>query len=285
MPAALLATALIGYDYYQRERARLVSDSLATAHAMAAAVDSELAGVRAGLTALATSPSLASGDFAAFHAQAQAAMKEQAFVNIVLLDASDRQILNTLRASGEPLPASGNPPQLHEIFRSGQAVTTGLFIGPVAKKPLVAVGVPVRHDGAVRYSLNAGIAPDRFAAIVRSERLPASWIAVVVDGSGTVVARTRDAARFVGQKATESVVEHIAREREGTFDGTTLEGIPVITVFTHAPVSGWSVVIGIPQATLLLQLWISIARLALVMFVVLGTAIGLAMLIGRGRSL
>ncbi len=283
MPAALLATALIGYDYYQRER--FASDSLATAHAMAAAVDAELAGVRAGLTALATSPSLAAGDFAAFHAQAQAAIKEQAFVNIVLLDASARQLLNTLRPYGDALPATGNPGELGAIFKTGQAVITGVFVGPVAKKPLVAIGVPVRHDGAVRYSLNAGVAPDRFAEIVSSERLPASWIAVVVDGSGTVVARTRDAARFVGQKATESVVEHIAREREGTFDGTTLESIPVITVFTHAPVSGWSVVIGIPQATLLLQLWISIARLALVMFVVLGTAIGLAMLIGRGRSL
>jgi hypothetical protein len=284
VPAALLAVALIGYDYYERERARLVSDSLATARAMGAAVDAELSGVRSALLALATSPALAADDLAGFQAQAMSALKDQSFLNIVLIDASDRQLVNTLRPFGDTLPTGGNPPELAEIFRTGQPVITDLFVGPVAKKPLIAIGVPVRRDNAVRYALNAGIPPDRLSSIVMRERLPAEWIAVIVDRAGTLVARTRDPARFVGHKASPGVVQHIQEAREGTFEGTTLEGIPVITVFTHAPVSGWSVAIGIPQATLLKQLWYSIARLALVMFVVLGTAIGLAIVMGRSRA-
>jgi hypothetical protein len=284
VPAALLAVALIGYDYYERERVRLASDSLATARAMAAAVDAELAGARAALLALSTSPSLAGDDLPAFHAQASAALKDQSFLNIVLIDASDRQLVNTLRPAGATLPAGGNPPELADIFKSGQPVITNLFVGPVAKRPLVAVGVPVHRGSAVRYSLIAGIAPDRLSAIVTPERLPAEWIAVIVDRNGTVVARTRDPGRFVGQTASPSIVQHL-KEREGTFEGTTLEGIPVVTVFTHAPVSGWSVAIGIPQALLLKHLWYSIARLALVMFVVLGTAIGLAIVMGRSKAL
>jgi ABC-type nitrate/sulfonate/bicarbonate transport system permease component len=49
-------------------------------------------------------------------------------------------------------------------------------------------------------------------------------------------------------------------------------------------VSNWTVAIGIPQTVLLKHLWFSIARLALVMFVVLGTAIGLAIIIGRSKA-
>lgn len=284
VPAALLAVALIGYDYYERERARLVSDSLATARAMGAAVDAELTGVRATLLALATSPSLASDDLAAFHAQAASALKDQSFLNIVLIDASDRQLVNTLRPFGDALPTGGNPLELAGMFRAGQPVITDLFVGPVAKKPLIAIGIPVRRDNAVRYALSAGIPPERLSSIVMRERLPAEWIAVIFDTQGTVVARSRDAGRFVGKKGSPGIVQHIREAREDTFEGTTLEGIPVITVFSHAPVSGWTVAIGIPQAVLLKHLWYSIARLALVMFVVLGTTIGLALVIGRSKA-
>ena len=275
--------ALIGYDYYERERSRLVSDSLATARAMAAAVDAELSGTRAALLALATSPALATDDLRGFHAQAVAALRDQNLVNIVLIDAGDRQLVNTLRPAGEALPAGGNPPALAEIFKAGQPVITDLFVGSVAKKPLIAIGVPVRRDNTVRYSLNAGVSPERLSSIVMRERLPAEWIAVIFDTKGTVVARSRDAGRFVGHEGSAGIVQHIKESREDTFEGTTLEGIPVITVFSHAPVSNWTVAIGIPQAALLKHLWFSIARLAVVMFVVLGTAIGLAILMGRSR--
>ena len=116
VPAALIALLLIGYDYYDRERDRLVRDSMVTARALAAAVDTELSGVRSALLALATSPHLSSGDLAAFHAQAQAALKDQAFANIVLIEDGGRQVLNTLRPFGEALPVQGNPPVLLRIF-------------------------------------------------------------------------------------------------------------------------------------------------------------------------
>jgi hypothetical protein len=169
VPAVLLAMLIVGYDYYSQERDREVRDSLATARAMAASVDAQLKGVEAALFALASSPYLSGEDLAPFHAQARATLADQQFFNIVLLDPALQQKVNTLRPFGEPLPARAAAQQLADVVRTGRPVITDLFAGPVAKEPLIAVGVPVRHEAAVRYVLAAGVTPGRLAEILRHE--------------------------------------------------------------------------------------------------------------------
>jgi hypothetical protein len=281
VPATLIAALLIGYDYYNRERDRLARDSMATARALVAAVDMEFKGAKLALYALASSPHLSSGDFAPFYVQAQAALKDQTMTNVVLLDASGRQLVNTARPFGEPLPAQGNPPQLQRIFETGEAVVTDLFTGPVLQKPLVATGVPVRRDGKTRYSLNAGIDPQILSTLLREQRLPEGWIAAIFDTQGTIVARTHEQQHFVGQKGTPSLVQRMREAREDMIESRTLEGIPVLTVFSRSPASGWAVAIGIPQRELTTNLWHSMARLFIAAFVGLITALGLAAVLAR----
>ena len=284
VPAALLAIVLIGYDYYDRERTRLARDSLATTRALLAAVDFELIGARSALFALATSPHLSSGDLAAFHGQAKEALKDQTLANIVLIDEAGRQLVNTLQPFGSALPARGNPEDLQRIFRTGEAVVTDLFIGPVVKTPLIAVGVPVKRGGKVLYSLNAGVAPDRLSALLAQQRLPPGWIAGVFDRSGTIVARTHDAQRLTGQKGSPELVRSMREVAEDAIETRTVEGIAVLTVFSRSPVSGWTVAIGIPQRELMANLFSSMARLFVVGFIALASALGLAFAIG-GRFL
>jgi hypothetical protein len=281
VPAILAAIALIGWDYYDRERAREVRDSLATAHAMAASVDAELSGIKSALFALASSPYLETDDFAAFHRQASAALKEQELANIALLDASLRQQLNTFRPYGEPLPAQGNPEQLRLVFTTGRPVVTDLFVGPVARQPLIAVGVPLRRNGTVRYVLGAAVTPERLASILRLQQLPPDWVGAIFDSTGTIVARTHEAQRFVGQKGSPELVQRMRAAREGVVQAKTLEGIPVLSVFSHSPVSGWTVAIGIPLRYFTGHLLSSLARLFIVAFVMLLVATGLAMAIAR----
>ncbi len=281
VPALLAAVALIGWDYYDRERDREVRDSLATAHAMAASVDAELSGIKSALFALASSPLLEKDDFAAFHRQASAALKDQDFANIALLDESLRQKLNTFRPYGAPLPAQGNPDQLRLAFTTGKPVVTDLFVGPVVGRPLIAVGVPLRRDGPVRYVLGAAVTPERLANILRAEELPPGWIGAIFDGTGTIVARTHEAQRFVGRKGAPELVERMRAEREGVVRTKTLEGIPVLSVFSRSPVSGWTVAIGIPLEYFTRHLLTSLARLFIVGFVMLLVATGFALVIAR----
>lgn len=288
VPAALLAMVFVGYDYYERERARLTRDSLSTTRALAAAVDSEFAVAQAALLVLATSRRLAEPDFAGFHAQALDVIRDlkvdgkSRLIAIALVDENGRQFVNTLRRFGEALPMGGDRSGLAQReFQAGTPVVSDLFKGQVAEGHVIAVGVPVKREGRIRYGLNAGISPERFSALLKHERLPEGWIGVVLDTSGTIVARTYDEARLVGQKGSPELVGRAREVREDAFSSRTVEGIPVFTVFSRSPVSGYTVAIGIPEQELVLILVHSIARLFLAGFIAILAALGLALVLGR----
>lgn len=286
LPAALAAALLIVYSY-ERQHANIEQGTLATARALAQAVDRELASGRTALQALATSPYLAAGDLAAFHRQSCEALPEMPGNNVVVSDASGQQLLNTLRPFGESLPRHANQGQLRRVFETGRPVISDLYIGAVTRRPLVGIDVPVRRDGQVVYDISMGIFPDRLGEILRRQELPPGWVGAVFDSRGTIVARTHDADRYVGQKGAPALVERMSQLPEGRIETDTLEGIPVISVFSRSSVSQWSVAIGIPQAEFARALRTSIAWVIAGTAVLLGLGIALAQLYSAriGRSI
>ncbi len=69
--------------------------SMKTARAMVAAVDRELDGIQRALLTLGTSPSLTSDDLSGFYQQAREVLKTLNVDNIVLIDPTFRQRMNT----------------------------------------------------------------------------------------------------------------------------------------------------------------------------------------------
>lgn len=270
LPAAIAAGLLIGYSY-ERQRANFEHNTLETARALTQAVDRELASGRMALQALATSPHLASGDLAAFHRQATEALAELPGENVALSDASGQQLANTLRPFGEPLPRNSSPEQLRRIFETGRPVISDLFVGELARRPMISVGVPVSRGGQVVYDISMAFFPDRLGEILRRQELPAGWVGAIFDSQGTVIARTHNADRFVGKRAVPALVERLAQVTEGQVETETLEGIPAVVVFSRSSVSNWSVGIGIPRAVLRKELRTSIYWL------IAGTVVLLAM--------
>jgi len=76
------------------------------------------------------------------------------------------------------------------------------------------------------------------------------------------------------------LVKRMTEVREDYFDGKTLEGIPVLTVFSRSPVSDWTVAIGIPTRDLTSELqgslWWNILGASLLGL----SSLGLAWMIG-----
>ena len=274
VPAAVLAAVLVGYDTYTRERERILRDTTGTARALIAGVDDKLEEVQAVLSVLGGSPMLQAGDFARFHARAAVAAKQLGLVNIVLTDSAGPQRLNTFVPFGSPLPQTTHP-TLVGVARDGKPAMTDVFRAQVSKRWLVGVGVPVQVKGE-RYSLNAGLPAERLQQVLMRQRLPADWIAAVFDRSGNIAARTHAPERFVGGKGSPELVKRIAEIDEGVIYSQTLEGTPVVSVFSRSPMSGWTVAIGIPQAELLHAAWNSMARVAIIAFLLMGTALLLA---------
>ena len=279
VPAALAAGLLVVYSY-QRQRASIEQSTLETARALAQTVDRQLASGRTALYALATSPYLTSGDLAAFHRQASEAMRDLPGNNIVLSDASGQQLVNTLRPFGRPLPLHGNPAQLHRVFETGQPTVSDLYIGAVTRAPLIGIDVPVRRGDRVVYAMSLGFFPDRLGEILTQQKLPPDWVVSIFDSHGTVVARTHDTERYIGQKGAPALVQRMARVREGRLETDTLEGIPVVAVFSRSAVSSWSVAIGVPRSVINGYLWTPILWIIAGAVLLLLSGIALAHLIG-----
>ena len=248
-PAALLAVGLVVLEH-RHDRDRLEGNSIAIARAMVHAIDRELVSMAASAQVLATSQRARSGQFDAFRQQADEVTKLRIGSNIVLSGPDGRQLLNTLRPPQEPLPMHGNPGQLREVFATGRPVISDLYTGGVLRRHVMSVDVPVFRAGKVVFDLSIGETPERFRAILSEQDLPAGWIGVVLDRGGTIVARTQQHERFVGQRAAAALVKRVGEVPEGAIETTTLEGIPVISAFSRSPATGWAVALGIPRESL-----------------------------------
>jgi len=279
IPAALAAALLVGYSY-DRQRKIIEQRTLETARALVQAVDRDLANGRVALLVLARSPYLASGDLAAFHRQALDAIPDLPGDSLVLSDASGQQLVNTLRPFGEALPLRGNLAQLRRLFETGQPAISDLFVGQVVRRPIIALDVPVRRGDRVAFALAMGIFPERLGGILTRQRIPPDWVVSIFDTQGTIVARNRAAEQFVGQKGSPALVQRMAQVAEGRLDADTLEGIPVVAVFSRSAVSRWSVAIGIPRSSLTSALWTPISMIIVGAVVLLLLGIVMAQRVG-----
>lgn len=275
VPALVVALVAV-YQSYATQRDRIFRDAIFVTRNLVAILDRELAGVEAGLQMLASSPDLVAGDFASFHRRAQGSVRFQIAENYALIDSDGRTLLDTARPFGSPLPTSPATVQLLDVFKTGQPVLTSLFRNAADGKLAVALGVPVMRDDMVIYCLSVRLAPERIGNVLARRALPDGWVAFVLDDTGAILARTRDTARFVGEKPLPALAGAIQREAEGALETTARNGTRVYTAFSRSALSGWTVAGGAPMDLLVSELYRSIAWVAGGTLLVFGLGLWLA---------
>ncbi|WP_245546665.1 sensor domain-containing diguanylate cyclase [Leeia oryzae] len=281
----ILGTAFLFSREYQNNRAQLESNMKATARAMVQSVDSQLFRAKATAQTLSTFGGIDRHDLAGFHRWATNVLAQtKVGMNVVLCDASGQQLINTLRPYGTPLPLHGNLQAIKRIFATGQPEMSAIYIGKLLKKPLMSIDVPVMQHGKVMYVLSMGIVPSQFNSILTTQNFPPDWIAVIFDDQGTIVARTHSPEKFVGRKGATDYIRRIKEASEGVISTTTLEGIPITSVWSRSPRTNWSVGIGIPRQILAQELNVTLYWLIAGMVVLLVIGLGLALLAGRKIS-
>ena len=228
------------------ERARIQRDVGDRVENLLAAVDRQIASIQAELQVLAVSPSLQSGDFAAFDRQMREALKIRG-TSIVLHDTKAQQLLSTNRPFGEPLPRATNSEMHDRVVETGKPQISDLIIGAVLRRPILTVGVPVFRDGKVAYVLAMGLGPEILSALLDEQNLPRGWNARIFDRNCLIVAHNNGLGRLIGQPATPALRAQISKGSEGWFPGVTRDGVPVYSAFRRSPISGWTVAIGLPR--------------------------------------
>ena len=276
MLPATLGSAFLFIISYQQQRVILERNTIATARALMQAIDAELFGAQSALQVLAASQRLAAGNLAGFSRQAGEALQNIGGNYIVLTDPAGRQLLNTLKPFEEALPQAPLSAKAQRVFENGQPVISDIFVAPDLGQSAITLEVPVFSNGIVAYSLAMGVYARRLDDILRRQNLPPDWITAILDGSGTIAARTHLAERYVGGKGSASFLRKSATLSEGVTDAVSLEGIPMLSAFNRSPRSGWAVAIGIPKTTLTGNLWRSLGFNAAVTLALLALSVWMA---------
>jgi len=253
-PVWLIAGFLV-FHAYSSKCNQLNRDMLETARSMTMVVDRELTSVQSALLALATSPSFKNGDFEDVHRQTLELLKSYPGADIIVADMTGQQVTNSFRPYGSPLPKRNNPAVVRSIFESGKPIISNLFFGAVTKRPLIGIDVPVFRDGKVVNDLSMTFSSDRMASILSHRKLTEGWYGAILDRKKVVVARTRNPERSIGKQASPALCQVLATTDEGTAEYRNIEGIQVLAAFSQSAMSGWTVVVGVPKAVVMAEIY------------------------------
>ncbi|MDB5842147.1 MAG: integral rane sensor hybrid histidine kinase [Herminiimonas sp.] len=250
-----------------------------TARATALIVDRELGSAEAALRVLASSAYLAAGDLARFYEQAKTADRGPGAWTL-LLDHTGQQLINTHVPFDTRLPPAQAQARVQQVMQTRSTLVSDLLPGPVSKKLVTTVNVPVPLENGQRYVVASTFSADYLKRVIAQTNMPADWIVAVMDRQGRFIARSHNAETLVGKPAMPELVEAAARQSEGDIRQPTVEGIESHQVFTHSMISGWTIAVAAPveaiessarRATI-------VASLGLVAAIIIAT--GLAALFG-----
>ncbi|MEI6987450.1 MAG: histidine kinase dimerization/phospho-acceptor domain-containing protein [Rhodospirillaceae bacterium] len=275
VPTCFVA-AYIAFDSYQRERASVEGDLLATTRALVLAVDLDVASIQSSLQVLAMSKSIVNKDLVSLFELANDVATLYPGSNIILADSEGNQQFNTLAPLGTSLPKRGSIKVVNELFTTAKPVISDFYIGAVRKNPVVRIDVPIFRDGAVILDLAISFPLERFNAILQSQKLSPGWMAAIFDRQGIIMARTHSADKLVGHKGVPVLVERMKESSEGVLELETLDHIPSSVGFSRSSVSGWTIGISVSTAVLTQNLrhslWLTGFNTALLLLLGLGLA-------------
>ncbi|MBA2400368.1 MAG: PAS domain S-box protein [Bradyrhizobium sp.] len=212
-------------------------------------IDREIDTGIAMLSALASSRFLQVDDFQAFRQQVTDVAK-QLDVQIVLADAKNgQQIVNTSIAKGDTLPRD-IPKEAsdarQESIRGVKPTISNVYYGPISKRFIINVGIPIVRDGLIVYYLSAGVPASIFADAVSNAATPSQWIVSVVDRETNVIARSERQDEVVGTKSHNEITAD-AETMEGVGSGVGRFGVAYSWVWQRSARTGWIVSVAVPR--------------------------------------
>ena len=277
----LLFVGVLLWQFAASERNRVEQDVRARAHGLAVTFDREINGVLTTLQALATSPSLQTGDLPAFYAQMSEVRRLQG-INISLRGVNSDTALTTRAPLGS---VAAVPPLLaetdREILRTGGATVSNIFTSTIAHQPVFQiVAAPVHVGGTPTYLLAASIDLNYLVEAFRKEDLPSGWIGALVDRNGVVAVRTERQEDYAGKLAAPDLRAHIGGGI-GSYYGSSSAGQGILAGYAPSKLTGWTAAAIVATEIVETPLQRSITIL-LGLGLLLGLiAVGFALMIGR----
>ena len=289
LPLILFAAGVVFFNYAHAREAAF-ERVLETVRGMRSVLDAEMQGITLALQVLAGSQALQHGDFEGFRRNVDVFLSRfPERSSISLSDRDGRHVFNSNVPTGAPLPPRTNREAIEHVFRTRQPYYSNLFVGSVSGRRIIAISIPVLRQGEFVYELSFNPPFDTFQAMIERLQPSSDWTISIFDRNGINFARLPNPQTTIGERASPTLYAHLFKAREAKVPTVSLEGVPLLTAFSHSPVSGWIVAAGIPAATVNAPLWRNLAITTGIGMVLLAIgltfALGMARQIARGEAL
>ena len=205
--------------------------------------------ITASMTVLAHSPSLERGDFAETYRFGRE-LADKLGLNVGLATVDGTQIFNTRQPLGTPLPRRNSTQSPARAAAEERPNVSNIFTGALTGQPMVSIDVPfTTHQGT--YILATSTEASEIGAILARTKLDSDWTAVVVDGTGRIIARSVDPGKWVGRLAVPEVVAVADSAQEtGSLGLRNHEGNILRSFYRRVPGTPWTVLVGTPDTVL-----------------------------------
>ena len=220
-----------------------------SARAIALSVDRELAIAEAALRVLATSKQLEDGDLERFQRQAELGADRGIGAWTVLYDTDGKQLVNTSVPFGTPLPPDGSRERVAAVLAQQKTVVSNLLMAPQIDQRVTTLEMPIVTAKGERYVLAERFGPRFFSGVFTESKAPADWTMAVIDSRGHFITRSRDNANKTGMPARPELVAAARATERGYIRHQTWENVDSYDVFTHSEMSGWTVAVAAPVAS------------------------------------
>lgn len=209
--------------------------------------DQELTAALAISRTLATSGSLANGEFAAFYDQAKRANAVGEF-NTALIDETGQQIFNTVLPfeARIPSPRAENRQRVVGVLEKNSPQISNLIRGSSTGQYVIAVETPVKIKDGRRFVIAQWIYAERLSRLLPKQDVPSDWLLALYDKQGTIIARSYRPEEMVGTMPVKALHELLMKSGEARFSVPSREGKPMYGTITRSSFSGWSAAVGVP---------------------------------------
>ena len=228
---------------------------LYAAQSVSAALDAELGKYMALAMSLSRSPSLLADDLTAFDQEARRMFQDVPDAWVLVASVDGQQLLNTAALAKQPMAQrldEGLELQ-RKAFGNRAPVISGIRIGPVSKRWVTTIDVPIFKDGQPFRALVVSMTTDGFVRLFNASNMPKQWLAGIIDGEGHYVARVPGHADLVGKPASEGWRRTAGQD--GLSEFLSRDGEPVVNANDVSRLTNWTVGIAITKAELNAAAW------------------------------
>ncbi|MBY0530455.1 MAG: PAS domain S-box protein [Xanthobacteraceae bacterium] len=282
---ALAIGGRLAWISVQTERAQLEENVGQKTREINDAIDREISSAENLLQALGSSHLLVNERFEEFHKQLTK-IARQLQIQIVLHDlVQNIQIINTEVSWGASLAAGSTlqPSVRDDLLTGKKTFVSNLIAGPLIKRNVVAVGVPVTIEGDKKYLLGLSISVDKLAEIFGRSQFDSRFIATIIGRDRVIIARSESQAKYSGHQVSTDLYK-LTVDDVGIFYRTNLDGNYFRWNYQRSKVTGWIILVGVPDAILSAPARTMIIAFAISGGVLLILAVGVALLLSNQIS-